>query len=60
MYCGNAEPSIEEVLVDPLVRLRMKRAGVVPETVQTLLRETKRRLASATTMRRLHAENART
>lgn len=44
MYCGNAEPSIEELLLDPLVRLRMERAGIVPETVQTLLKDTKRRL----------------
>ena len=44
MYCGNAEPSIEELMRDPLVRLRMKRAGIVPETMRSLLRETKLRL----------------
>jgi hypothetical protein len=44
MYCGNAEPSIEDLMRDPLVRLRMKRAGIVPETMRTLLRETKLRL----------------
>ena len=44
MYRGNAEPSIEELMRDPLVRLRMKRAGIVPETMRSLLRETKLRL----------------
>ena len=49
MYCGNAEPSIEELMVDPLVRLRMQRAGIVPETMRTLLRETKLRLGTRDT-----------
>lgn len=44
MYRGNAEPSIEELMRDPLVRLRMQCAGIVPETMHTLLRETKLRL----------------
>ena len=44
MYSDNAEPSVEEMLRDPLVRLRMTRAGIVPETVARLLRDTKRRL----------------
>jgi hypothetical protein len=47
MFCGNAEPSIDELLFDPLVRLRMESAGVVPEAVHKLLRETKRRLRTS-------------
>jgi hypothetical protein len=44
VYSKNAEPSIKEMLLDPMVRLRMERAGIVPETVETLLRDAKQRL----------------
>lgn len=47
MYSDNAEPSVEEMLHDPLVRLRMERAGIVPESIETLLRDAKRRLEAS-------------
>jgi hypothetical protein len=35
------------MLHDPLVRLRMERAGIVPESIETLLRDAKRRLEAS-------------
>jgi hypothetical protein len=40
----NVEPSLDDLLDDPIVRLRMKRARLRPESVRACLVETKRRL----------------
>jgi len=44
MYSGNAEPTLREMLEDPIVRLRMRKARLDPENVRDCLAAAKRRL----------------
>ena len=44
MYVRNREPSLDELLNDPVTRLVMARDGFSDEAVRTLLQETRRRL----------------
>jgi hypothetical protein len=44
MYIRNREPSVDEILSDPLIRLVMERDGSSDEAVRSLMVETKRRL----------------
>ena len=44
MYVRNREPSLDELLSDPVTRLVMARDGFSDEAVRTLLQETRRRL----------------
>lgn len=43
-YAGNAEPSLDEVIDDPMVRHLMARDGVVVESLMSLLDEVRLRL----------------
>ncbi|WP_170834509.1 hypothetical protein [Magnetospirillum fulvum] len=43
-YAGNAEPSLDEVIGDPMVRHLMARDGVVVESLMSLLDEVRLRL----------------
>jgi len=38
LYCGNAEPSIDELLDDPIAQLLMRRDGVAPEACRAVMR----------------------
>jgi hypothetical protein len=44
MYIHNREPSVDEMLSDPLIQLVMERDGLNDDAVRTLMVETKRRL----------------
>jgi hypothetical protein len=44
MYIRNREPSVDEILSDPLIRLIMERDGLNDAAVRTLIADTKRRL----------------
>jgi hypothetical protein len=44
MFEANAEPSLEEMLDDPVVQLRMIGAGLKPESVRTCFMDARRRL----------------
>jgi hypothetical protein len=44
MVAANAEPSLDEMLDDPIIRLRMKGACVGPDKIRTCLLDAKRRL----------------
>lgn len=44
MFVRNREPSLDELLSDPVTRLVMARDGFSDEAVRTLLHETRRRL----------------
>ena len=44
MYVRNREPSLEELLNDPVTRLIMARDGFSDEAMRTLIAETRRRL----------------
>ena len=44
MFFRNREPSLDELLSDPVTRLVMARDGFSDEAVRTLLQETRRRL----------------
>jgi hypothetical protein len=44
MYIRNREPSVDEMLSDPLIQLVMERDGSSDDEVRTLMAETKRRL----------------
>lgn len=44
MFVRNREPSLDELLSDPVTRLVMARDGFSDEAVRTLLQETRRRL----------------
>jgi hypothetical protein len=44
MFVRNREPSLDELLSDPVTRLVMERDGFSDEAVRTLLQETRRRL----------------
>jgi hypothetical protein len=46
MYIRNLEPSVDEILSDPLIQLVMERDGSSDVAVRTLMVETKRRLAA--------------
>jgi hypothetical protein len=46
MYIHNREPSIDDVLSDPLIKLVMERAGLSDEGVRALIADTKRRIAA--------------
>ncbi len=46
------EPSLKEMLDDPIVRLVMRRDRLAPEYVVTLLHETRARLMARTLARR--------
>ncbi len=43
LYCGNAEPSIDELLNDPIADLLMKRDGIAPREVRALMADARRR-----------------
>lgn len=43
-FTGNAEPSLAEVMGDPIVRGLMARDGVLPESLQGLIDEIRGRL----------------
>lgn len=44
MYIRNREPSVDEVLSDPVIQLVMARAGLSDEAMRSLIAEAKRRL----------------
>ena len=44
MYFRNREPSLDDLLSDPVTRMVMARDGFSDEAVRTLLQETRRRL----------------
>ena len=44
MYLRNREPSLDELLDDPITRAVMARDGLCVETVRALVAETRRRL----------------
>lgn len=44
MYVRNREPSLDELLNDPVTRLVMARDGFSDEAVRTLIAEARRRL----------------
>jgi hypothetical protein len=44
MYICNREPSVDEILSDPLIQLIMERDGLSDDEVRTLMVDTKRRL----------------
>jgi hypothetical protein len=44
MFHANAEPSLDEMLDDPVVQLRMIGAGLKPENVRACIVDTRRRL----------------
>jgi hypothetical protein len=44
MYIRNREPSVDEMLSDPLIQLIMERDGLSDDEVRTLMADTKRRL----------------
>jgi hypothetical protein len=44
MDCANTEPSLDELLDDPVIQLRMRGAGLRPESVRTCVMDAKRRL----------------
>jgi hypothetical protein len=43
LYCGNTEPSIDELLGDPIMQVLMKRDGVPPRDVRALIDMARRR-----------------
>jgi hypothetical protein len=43
LYCGNTEPSIDELLGDPIMHVLMKRDGVPPRDVRALIAAARRR-----------------
>ena len=44
MYIRNREPSVDEMLSDPVIQLVMERDGLSDDEVRTLMADTKRRL----------------
>lgn len=46
MYVRNREPSVDEMLSDPVVRLVMARDGLSDEAVRAFISDAKRRLAA--------------
>jgi len=44
MFIRNREPSLDELLSDPVTRLVMARDGFSDEAIRTLLQEARRRL----------------
>lgn len=48
MYIRNREPSVDEILSDPLIRLVMTRDGQSDDAVRKLMAEAKRRVAAST------------
>ena len=44
LFEANEEPSLDEVLTDPVIHLVMKRDGVQMEMLRLLIGETQRRL----------------
>jgi hypothetical protein len=44
MYIRNREPSVDELLSDPVIQLVMERDGLSNEAVRALIVDTKRRL----------------
>ncbi|SDG65155.1 hypothetical protein [Roseospirillum parvum] len=47
LYAGNHEPTLNEVLNDPIVRRRMASDGVAVVSVEAVIREARRRLAAS-------------
>jgi hypothetical protein len=43
-FTGNAEPSLTDVMGDPMIRDLMARDGVLPESLQSLIDEIRGRL----------------
>jgi hypothetical protein len=58
MYFRNREPSLDDLLSDPVTRLVMARDGFSDEAVRTLLQETRRRLMTRDDARRAVAATA--
>ncbi len=48
MYLRNAEPSLHELLSDPVMHLLMARDGLSAENVWQVVEETRRRLRAST------------
>jgi hypothetical protein len=46
MYSRNHEPSLEELLNDPITRLLMARDGLHPEVAWEVVEDTRRKLQS--------------
>jgi len=46
MYPTNSEPSVEELLTDPIARLLMQRDGLRPDQVRSFLGAMRRRTAA--------------
>ena len=42
LYCGNAEPSVDELLNDPIVHRLMERDGVAPGEVRDVMAAARR------------------
>jgi len=55
MYSANGEPTVAQLLTDPIARLLMKRDGLRPAGVRAYLIAAKRRLVE---LRRLEREAA--
>ena len=46
MYIRNREPSVDEILSDPVIRLVMERDGLSDAAVRALIADARRRLAA--------------
>jgi hypothetical protein len=53
LYSGNHEPSVEEMLDDPIVGLVMRRDSVTPDEVRGVMDEASRRRGRGYDKRRL-------
>ena len=58
MFVRNREPSLDELLSDPVTRLVMARDGFSDEAVRKLLEETRRRLMTRDDVQRAVAATA--
>lgn len=43
LFCGNAEPSLSELLNDPIMRLLLERDGLTPDDVREVVATAARR-----------------
>jgi hypothetical protein len=50
-YLSNEEPSLDEILNEPIIRLLMRRDGVKPQSLRTSLSEMSGRIAERTANR---------
>lgn len=56
MYSANAEPSLEELLTDPVARLLMQRDGLRPEQVRSCIGAVQEKLRLTRPVERLPAQ----